>query len=67
MLEIEGFATWIPPVRTPCQGCEARGQALCRVLDCEALAEFKRLGLTMRLRAGQTLFREGDSASRVPL
>ena len=28
-------------------------------------AEFKRLGLTMRLRAGQTLFREGDPATRV--
>ena len=53
------------PSGHPCQGCEARGQALCRVLDCEALAEFKRLGLTMRLRAGQTLFREGDLASRV--
>lgn len=49
----------------PCQGCEARGQAVCRVLDCVALAEFKRLGLTMRLRAGQTLFREGDPATRV--
>jgi CRP/FNR family transcriptional regulator, anaerobic regulatory protein len=49
----------------PCQGCEARGQAVCGVLDCENLAQFKRLGTTVRLHAGQTLFREGDPATRV--
>jgi len=49
----------------PCQGCEARGQAVCGILDCEKLAQLKRLGSTQRLRAGQTLFREGDPATRV--
>ena len=53
------------PAGHPCQGCEVRARAVCGVLDCEALAEFKRLGLTMNLRAGQTLFREGDPATRV--
>jgi CRP/FNR family transcriptional regulator len=53
------------PAGHPCQGCEARGRAVCGVLDCESLAEFKRLGSTLRLAAGQTLFREGDPATRV--
>jgi len=53
------------PLGHPCQGCEARGQAICGILDCENLAQFKRLGSTMRLRARQTLFREGDPATRV--
>jgi CRP/FNR family transcriptional regulator len=53
------------PSGHPCQGCEARGQAICGILDCENLAVFKRLGSTMRLCAGQTLFREGDPATRV--
>lgn len=38
---------------------------MCGVLDCENLAELKKLGPTLRLRAGETLFREGDPASRV--
>jgi CRP/FNR family transcriptional regulator len=53
------------PSSHPCYHCQVRGQALCSALDCNALAEFKRLGPTLRLSAGQTLFREGDSASRV--
>ena len=53
------------PSGHPCQGCEARGHAVCGILDCENLAQFKRLGSTMRLRAGETLFREGDPATRV--
>lgn len=53
------------PSGHPCQGCEARGQAICGVLDCANLAQFKRLGSTTRLRAGQALFREGDPATRV--
>jgi CRP/FNR family transcriptional regulator len=53
------------PSGHPCQGCEARGQAICGVLDCENLAQFKRLGSTLRLSAGQTLFRESDAATRV--
>jgi CRP/FNR family transcriptional regulator len=53
------------PSGHPCEHCEIRGQAPCSVLDCNALAEFKRLGPTLRLSAGQTLFREGDPTSRV--
>lgn len=49
----------------PCQGCEVRGTAVCGVLDCENLAELKKLGRTKTLTAGQTLFREGDPATRV--
>lgn len=53
------------PSGHPCQGCEARSQAACGVLGSESLAELKRLGSTLRLGAGQTLFREGDPATRV--
>ena len=53
------------PSGHPCEQCEVRGQALCSVLDCSALADFRRLGPTLRLAAGETLFREGDPASRV--
>lgn len=53
------------PVGHVCQRCHVRGVALCSALDCNALAEFKRLGPTLRLSAGQTLFREGDPAARV--
>lgn len=49
----------------PCQGCEARGRAVCGVLDCDRLAQFRKLGWTLRLEAGQALFHEGDPATRV--
>lgn len=53
------------PAGHPCQGCEVRSQALCSVLDCKSLAEFKGLGWTIKLKPGQTLFHEGDPATRV--
>lgn len=53
------------PAGHPCQGCQARGRAICGVLDCENLAQLKKLGPTLRLGSGQTLFREGDPAGRV--
>src|SRR5579872_4029086 len=53
------------PAGHPCQGCEARGHAICRILDCENLAQFKKLGSTLRLGVGQMLFWEGDPATRV--
>lgn len=49
----------------PCQGCEARGRAVCGVLDCERLAQFRNLGSKLRLSPGQALFHEGDPATRV--
>lgn len=53
------------PVGHPCQGCEVRSKALCSALDCKDLKDFKALGWTIRLPAGQTLFHEGDPATRV--
>lgn len=49
----------------PCQGCEVRGKAVCGVLDCAKLEQFRNLGWTMKLTKGQTLFHEGDPATRV--
>jgi CRP/FNR family transcriptional regulator len=53
------------PFGHPCQRCEVRRRALCSVLDCETLADFKKLGPRLRLSARQTLFREGDPLARV--
>lgn len=53
------------PAGHPCQGCEVRDKAVCGVLDCARLAEFKNLGWTLKLGPGQTLFHEGDPATRV--
>lgn len=49
----------------PCQGCGARGKAVCGVLDCLNLAQLRNLGSTLRLSAGQILFHEGDPATRI--
>lgn len=49
----------------PCQGCEVRDKAVCGVLDCTNLARFKNMGWTLKLVPGQTLFHEGDPATRV--
>jgi CRP/FNR family transcriptional regulator len=49
----------------PCLGCEVRTQAVCGVLDCDKLADLRRLGSSFRLSSGQPLFHEGDPASRV--
>src|SRR5690348_7738574 len=54
----------LPPGH-PCQGCEARELAVCGVLDQECLVHLKNLGSTMKLSRGQTLFHEGDPATRV--
>lgn len=53
------------PAGHPCERCCARERAVCRVLDCESLAEFKNLGATLTMPAGQTLFRDGEAATRV--
>ncbi|WP_395614172.1 Crp/Fnr family transcriptional regulator [Allosphingosinicella sp.] len=49
----------------PCAGCAVRDRAVCAVLDCDGLATFRRLGRTSKLGQGQTLFHEGDPATRV--
>lgn len=54
----------LPPLH-PCLGCGARAEAVCSVLDCDNLEQFRKLGSELRLGAGQTLFREGDPATRV--
>jgi CRP/FNR family transcriptional regulator len=53
------------PTGHPCQGCEVRDKAVCAVLDCANLAQFKNMGWTLKLAPGQTLFHEGDPATRV--
>lgn len=53
------------PMGHPCQGCGVRHQAVCGVLDCDRLERFRKLGWTLELRSGQTLFHEGDPATRV--
>ena len=53
------------PAGHPCHGCAVRDKAVCQELDCDDLATFKRLGWTMRAKAGQTIFHEGDPADRV--
>ena len=49
----------------PCQGCEVRDKAVCGILDCTSLEQFRNLGWTLRLSPGQALFHEGDPATRV--
>ncbi len=53
------------PTGHPCQGCEVRDKAVCGILGCLDLAEFKELGWTLKLSPGQALFNEGDPATRV--
>lgn len=49
----------------PCASCAVRERALCGVLDADDLASYRRLGWTLRLKRGQTIFHEGDPATRV--
>lgn len=42
-----------------------RDKAVCGVLDCARLEQFRNLGWTLKLGTGQTLFHEGDPATRV--
>jgi CRP/FNR family transcriptional regulator len=53
------------PADHPCFGCAVRTTAMCRVLECDDLARMRRLGWTLRLKPGQSLFHEGDPANRV--
>jgi CRP/FNR family transcriptional regulator len=49
----------------PCFGCAVRERAVCGVLDSGDLAAYRRLGWALKLSPGQTLFHEGDPATRV--
>ena len=49
----------------PCQGCEVRDKAVCGVLDTESLELIRKIGRTLEIGAGRTLFHEGDPAKRV--
>lgn len=53
------------PAQHPCAGCSVRDTAVCGVLACDDLAQFKSSGCTQRLEAGQPLFHEGDPATQV--
>ena len=54
-----------PDAGHPCFRCAVRQRAVCGVLDRAELAAYKRMGWTLRLSPGQTIFHEGDPASRV--
>jgi CRP/FNR family transcriptional regulator len=60
-------ARYIEPVPAghPCHGCEVRSTAVCGVLDNGALSDLKHLGWTLKLAPGQSLFHQGDPATRV--
>ena len=53
------------PHHHPCAGCPARTKAVCGVLGCDELAEFRSRGGSVRIAAGQPLFHEGAPANRV--
>ncbi len=53
------------PAGHPCLDCNVRARAVCGVLDCKDLAQFKSLGWTLVLAAGEPIFHEGDKAGRV--
>jgi CRP/FNR family transcriptional regulator len=42
-----------------------RDKAVCGVLDCARLEQFRNLGWSLKVSRGQTLFHEGDPATRV--
>lgn len=49
----------------PCAGCGVRERAVCGVLEAGDLAQYRRMGWSLRLQRGQMLFHEGDPATRV--
>ena len=53
------------PAGHPCAGCDVRLSAVCGVLDSCELAKFKKMGATVSLAPGQSLFHEADAATRV--
>jgi CRP/FNR family transcriptional regulator len=53
------------PKDHPCRSCEVSGEALCRALDVETLADFRNQGRRLHLSGGQTLFHQGDPADCV--
>jgi CRP/FNR family transcriptional regulator len=53
------------PSGHPCRSCAVRDSAVCGVLGSEELRNFRHLGCRMRLNTGQSLFRQGESATSV--
>lgn len=53
------------PAGHPCRGCPVRDVAVCGALDSGELQTFRRLGCGVMLRAGQSLFSEGDASLSV--
>ncbi len=49
----------------PCASCPVRERAVCGVLEAEDLASYKQIGWSLKVKRGQTIFHEGDPASRV--
>jgi len=53
------------PDTHPCNGCDVRDLAICGVLETDDLDTFRRLGCSIDLCDGQSLFHQGDAATRV--
>jgi CRP/FNR family transcriptional regulator len=49
----------------PCRDCPVRDSAVCGVLGNEELKDLRHFGCSMRLSAGQSLFRQGEPALSV--
>ena len=49
----------------PCYDCSVRERAVCADLESAELGAFRGLGRALRMRPGQTIFHQGDPASRV--
>lgn len=53
------------PEGHPCRNCQVRDVAVCGVLDDQDLQSFRRLGCGVQLRAGESLFSQGEPALSV--
>ena len=49
----------------PCRGCPVRDFAVCGILETDELRGFRRLGCSLALNAGETLFHQGAPALSV--
>lgn len=49
----------------PCASCPVRERAVCGVLEAEDLASYRQIGWSLKVKRGQTIFHEGDPATRV--
>ena len=53
------------PSGHPCQGCEVRDKAVCGVLDCDNLEQFRNLGWSLKLGTGRPCSTRATGDSRI--